>query len=518
MFVGVDIGGTFTDLMGVDGASGAVHIAKTPTTLEDRARGFLGGIAELGVTVPEIDWLVHGTTAGTNAVLERKGAKVGLITTRGFRDVLELGRRTRPHNYGMHGEFEPLIKRYRRFEVTERIDARGAVLTPLDEEELCNAVAALLDLDCETLVISFLNAYVNPEHEARAEALARAHWPNNYVVAAHKVVREIREFERATTAAVQASIQPVVSDYTNRVAKHLKSSGLTRELLIMQGNGGMMATSVVAEKAVHTVMSGPAAGALAAAATASAAGFPNAISCDMGGTSFDVALIVDGAPVLSSERDIAYGVPIRVPITDIHTIGSGGGSIAHIDKAGMLRVGPESAGSLPGPIGFGRGGTCPTVADANFYLGRINPKAVTGSDVAADLDAIAAGLTEHVGGALGLGPLGSASAILAVANNDMAQAIRLVSVERGRDPRDFALVAFGGAGPLHAVSLARTIGIPTVLVPTLPWPNLSAGLCACRHPTRFRADGEPPFEECRRRGNRCHSPRTDRRGEGLADP
>ncbi|MEX0276326.1 MAG: hydantoinase/oxoprolinase family protein, partial [Ruegeria sp.] len=422
----------------------------------------------LGVDVADVDWLVHGTTAATNAVLERNGAQTGLITTRGFRDVLELGRRTRPHNYGLHGEFVPLIPRFRRLEVTERIDARGNVLTPLDEDGVRRAISQLLEGGAETLVIHFMSSYANPVHEERCYEIALEEWPNDYVVAGHRVMREIREFERGTTAAIQASIQPIVSDYIDKVAKTLNEAGLSRELLITQGNGGMMAANVVPEKAVHTVMSGPAAGVLAAAATATAAGFPNAITGDIGGTSFDVALVLDGKPVLSSERDIAYGVPIRVPMTDIHTIGSGGGSIAHVDKAGMLRVGPASAGSYPGPIGFGRGGDRPTVTDANFYLGRLNPKSVTGTEEPADLKAIEDGLIEHVGRPLGLSSVDAASAVLAIADHDMAEAIRLVSVERGFDPRDFALVPFGGAGPLHAVSLARIINIPTVLVPRYP--------------------------------------------------
>ncbi|GLQ06801.1 hydantoinase/oxoprolinase family protein [Sneathiella chinensis] len=466
--VGVDVGGTFTDFLMVDTTTGEFRTAKVPTTVDDRARGFLEGIEELKVGPEEIDWLVHGTTAGTNAVLERKGARCALITTRGFRDILELGRRTRPYAYGLSGTFEALIERNDRYEVTERLDAKGRVLIDLDEDEVRETVRQIMETDVESVVIHLLHSYVNPEHEKRCAEIVRELWPNGNVVAGSEIVREMREFERGTTAAIHASIRPIVTRYIERVQAALEDEGFKNELLVMQANGGMMSSSLVGEHAAHTVMSGPAAGVLAAAEIAKASGFPNVITGDMGGTSYDVALIVDGEPVIAAEKDLAYGVPIRIPMIDIHTIGAGGGSIAHIDKAGMLRVGPESAGSFPGPIGYGRGGELPTITDANFLLGRINAESVTGSEGKAPLEKIATAMEEQLGKTLNMSAQEVAAAIVDVAVNELAGAIRLISIEKGNDPRDFSLMPYGGAGPLHAVAIARELGIPSVVAPRFP--------------------------------------------------
>jgi N-methylhydantoinase A len=465
--VGVDVGGTFTDFLLIDGARQESRVAKLPTSV-DRTQGFLDGIAALDVAPTAIDWLVHGTTVGTNALLERKGARCGLITTQGFRDVLELGRRTRPHAYGLSGTFEPLIPREHRFEVRERVDAHGQVIEPLDENEVRTAVAKLVAAGVESLVIHFMHSYANPAHEERCLEIVRPLWPNENVVAGHTIIREMREFERGSTAAIHAAVRPIVTRYIETVADRLRAKGFQRDLLIMQANGGMMSSSVVGENAVQTVMSGPAAGVLAAAEIAKAAGIAKVITADMGGTSFDVAVVIDGKPLVSTEKDLAYGVPIRIPIIDIHTIGAGGGSIARIDAAGMLRVGPESAGSFPGPIGYGRGGARPTITDANLLLGRLNPSVITGSDRPAPLVRIEAAIASEIGRPLGLSAIEAAAAIIDVAVAGLVGAIRLVAIEKGHDPRDFALLAFGGAGPLHAVTMARELGIPRVLVPSLP--------------------------------------------------
>jgi N-methylhydantoinase A len=481
--VGVDVGGTFTDLFMVDTEKLTFRTAKVPTTVDDRSRGFLQGLGALGVEPAAIDWLIHGTTAGTNAVLERKGALCGLITTSGFRDVLEIGRRTRPYAYGLSGKFEPLIDREFRLEVPERIDARGNVVIPLDEDAVRSTARRLLDMGAEAIVVIFLHSYVNDRHEARAAEIVREIWPNEHVVASHEIIREMREFERSSTAAIHASIGPVVSRYISDVATRLKESGFRNELLVMQANGGMMASSLVSRQAVQTVMSGPAAGVLAAATIAKRAGVNNLVTGDMGGTSFDVAIIANGEPIISAEKDLAYAVPIRIPMIDIHTIGAGGGSIARLDKAGMIRVGPESAASFPGPIGFGRGGTEPTITDANFLLGRLNPRVITGSSAQAPLDKIAATFESRIGDTLGLDGYKTAAAILEVANAELAGAIRLVLIEKGHDPRDFALMPFGGAGPLHAVAIARDLNIPRVLVPRYPGLNSALGcvLADVRH-------------------------------------
>lgn len=467
--IGVDVGGTFTDFLLLDSQAKQFRTAKVPTTVDDRSRGFMEGLEALEANIRQVDWLVHGTTAGTNAVLERNGARCGLITTRGFRDTLELGRRTRPNAYGLAGNFEPLIQRKYRMEVDERIDAQGRVVTQLDEGGVRAAAQKLHDMGVESIVIHFLHSYSNAAHEARAAEIVREIWSNDYVVAGHEIMREMREFERGSTAAVHASISPVVSRYIGKVAQELEAQGFARELLIMQANGGMMASSLVREQAVQTVMSGPAAGVLAAAELARGAGVKNIITGDMGGTSFDVALIVDGQPVVTAEKDLAYSVPIRVPMIDIHTVGAGGGSIAHVDKAGMLRVGPESAGSYPGPIGYGRGGECPTITDANFLLGRLNPDAVTGSQTQAPLEKVAEAMQKEVADTLGLkDPYEAAAAILDVAITELAGAIRLISIEKGHDPRDFAFMPFGGAGPLHAVAIARELNLPRIVVPRFP--------------------------------------------------
>jgi N-methylhydantoinase A len=464
---GIDVGGTFTDLV-MQEADGSIRIAKVPTTSANQAGGVLAAIETAGTTPAALDLIVHGTTATTNAVLERKLAKVGLITTSGFRDVLELGRRTRPRAYGMTGAFEPLIPREWRREVAERMDARGGVVTPLDEAAVERNVRALLAEGCEALVIHFLHAYANPAHEIRAGEIARAIWPNGYVTLGHALLSEFREYERGTTASVNAAVQPVLDRYIRHLQDRLAEAGHARDLLVMNGNGGTVPARAVAAEAAKTVMSGPASGVMAAAATLAQSGVRNAITCDMGGTSTDVALIAGGVPEVSAELSIAYGLPIHLPMVDVRTVGAGGGSIAWIDRGGMLRVGPESAGSSPGPICYGRGGMRPTVTDANLLLGRLDPDALLATGRRVSVDEVRDAFARDIGDPLGMPPEQAAEAVIRLANVLMAGAIRMVSLSRGHDPRDFALFAFGGAGPLHAVALAREIGIPDVLVPFRP--------------------------------------------------
>jgi N-methylhydantoinase A len=466
--VGVDVGGTFTDLILLDRESGEIRVAKLPTTTDNQALGVLAALAETGVPLSDIETIIHGTTITTNALLERKFARAGLITTQGFRDVLELGRRTRPTPYGLKGWFEPLIPRERRFEVPERCTADGEVLTPLDEDAVREAAVKLVAMGCDSLVIHFLHAYVAPEHERRAAEIAAEVWPNDCITMGHAILSEYREYERGVTAAVNACIQPVLGRYITRLREGLAERGYGHDLLVMQGNGGMVSSTLVGEAAVNTVMSGPASGVMAAAYTAKAAGIPHIITYDMGGTSCDVGVIRDGVPEVSSELELEYAMPIHVPMVDVHSIGAGGGSIAAINDAGMLQVGPESAGADPGPICYGRGGMLPTVTDANLLLGRLNPKALLAVDKPVSLDHVAAIFEETIGRPLGLDATGAAAATLRIANDSMAGALRLVSLERGHDPRDFALFAFGGAGPLHASALAKELGIPKVLTPARP--------------------------------------------------
>jgi N-methylhydantoinase A len=468
LLVGVDVGGTFTDLVLCDEVTGAVRVAKVPTTVANQAGGVLAALAAAGAAARAVKIVVHGTTTATNALLERKGARTGLITTRGFRDVLELGRRTRPTPYGLKGTFEALIPRELRREVTERMDAEGQVVIPLDEAEVQGAAAWLRAQGVEALVIHFIHSYANDAHERRAHQVAGAGWPNPYVTVGSELLPEYREFERGTTAAINGFVQPVIDRYLRRLAAELRGQGYGHELLVMQGNGGTMSVDVAARHAVSTLMSGPAAGVKAAAFTALAAGHANVISCDMGGTSFDVGVIVGGTPAVSADKEMGYGLPVRVPMIDIHTIGAGGGSIARVSNAGILQVGPESAGADPGPIAYGRGGEEPTITDANLLLGRLNPSALLGVAGGARLDQVREMVDKKIGAHLSLDPVAAAAAIVRVANDKMASAIRLVSLQRGRDPRDFILFAFGGAGPLHAVALARELAIPRVLVPARP--------------------------------------------------
>ena len=466
---GVDVGGTNTDLLFLDPETDSYRVSKVATTTDDQSLAVLEGLQSGDTPIAELAAVVHGTTIATNAVLERKGARCGLITTRGFRDVLELGRRTRPNNYGMTGSFEPLIDRELRLEVSERLDARGRVVTPLDEDEVRTALQTLESLGADAIVIHFLHAYANPVHEKRAAEIAGEVWKSGFVSTSSEILREVREFERGSTAAVNAYVQPVLAAYLDRISQRLNDAGFLRPLLVMQGNGGTLTAQAAARQPVQTVMSGPAAGAVAAAYIGKQAGFENLIACDMGGTSFDVSVIIGSTPALSSEKDLAYGIPVRVPMVDIHTIGAGGGSIARVDSAGLLRGGPESAGAQPGPVCYGRGGSQPTVTDANLVLGHIDVAGFAGVAEHSDgRQQAAAAIDESVGRPLGLDTVDAAAAILAISSNQLASAIRLVSIEKGHDPRDFALFAFGGAGPLHAVGLARELGIPRVLVPRFP--------------------------------------------------
>lgn len=463
LVAGVDVGGTFTDLVVVDAEAGRVTLAKVPTTLPNQAGGVLDAFAAAGADLAALDLIVHGTTTTTNAVLERRLARTGMITTAGFRDVLELGRRTRPQAYGMHGHFVPVIPRDLRLEVAERMDARGNVLIPLNEDAVAQAVRALLQAGCESLVIHFLHAYANPAHERRAGEIAAGLWPNDHITLGHAILSESREYERGVTAAVNAAVRPLLERYVARLADRLAERGYRRELLVMNGNGGMVGARAVSREAVKTVMSGPASGVMAAVATGRRAGFPDLLTYDMGGTSTDVAMIRGGVAPVSSEIEVEYAMPIHVPMVDVRTVGAGGGSIARVGPGGLLKVGPESAGSVPGPICYGRGGTEVTISDANLILGRL-----PADRFGAGAEAARAAMDAQIGGPLGLSVEQAAEAVLRLADTHMAGAVRMVSISMGADPRDFALFAFGGAGPLHAVALARELAVPRVLIPARP--------------------------------------------------
>lgn len=467
--VGVDVGGTFTDVFVLDEAAGTARVAKVATSRPDQSAGFLNGIAAGVGDTAAIGTVVHGTTAGTNALLERKGAAIGVITTAGFRDVLEMRRRDRPKTWGLWGAFEPVVPRDRRLEVAERTLADGTVETPVDLEDVKAAAESLIAMGCQAVAILFVNAYANPANEEAAVAAVRALWPNDHVAASSEILPEIREFERFSTTALNAYLQPEVAGYLDRLHKALSADGFGGEFLIVQSNGGVMSVETARQRPIRTALSGPAAGVIAAAYIAQSAGLPNIITGDMGGTSFDVSLIADGKTVLAAQTNIDFGMTVRTPMIEIATIGAGGGSIAWVDRGGMLNIGPESAGSTPGPVCYGQGNDRPTVTDANVVLGRINADQPIGGGLAQlDVEAARAAIERHVGTPLGLDPIAAAEAVIRVANSRMAGAIRLVSIERGHNPRKFALMPFGGGGGLHAGALIDEVGLAQAIVPRYP--------------------------------------------------
>ena len=466
--VGIDVGGTFTDLYFSGDAKRPHLILKVPTTPQDPSIGLLNSLKAAGLTPGELDAILHGTTIATNAVIERKGATCALITTMGFRDILELGRRDRPNMYGLEGTHEPLVPRDLRFEVNERVDFEGNVLVPLDVDALTAIGNMLKERKVESVVVAFMHAYANPAHELQARDILAKINPAWELVAATSVVREYYEFERTSTAVVQGYLQPLVARYAKNLARSLSDWGYERDIAIMQSNGGVAPLRQLGQRAAYIVRSGPAAGVMASARLATEAGFSHIITGDMGGTSFDVAVVINGEPKVAEITNLDFRIPLRLPMIDVHTIGAGGGSIAYLDRGGMLQVGPRSAGAVPGPVAYRRGGTEPTVTDANVVLSRINPASpMNGSDTSLDVEGARAAV-RGLGEKMGLGLEATAEAILAVVNQRMAGRIRLMSIERGLDPRDFALVAFGGAGPLHGGALMREVGVSTMLVPLYP--------------------------------------------------
>ncbi|MDA4844027.1 hydantoinase/oxoprolinase family protein [Hoeflea poritis] len=467
--IGVDVGGTFTDVFVLDEAAGTAEVAKVPTTRPDQSGGFLAGISRQVETLSTVGTVIHGTTAGTNALLERKGAKIGIITTQGLRDVLEMRRRDRPRTWGLRGDFHPVVSRDLRLEVPERTLADGSIRTPVDLDAVRAATTQLLDKGCLAVAILFANAYTNPENEEKAVALVRELWPNPHVSGSAEILPEIREFERFSTTALNAYLQPELSGYIKRLDEALKDAGFGGEFMIVQSNGGVMGTDTACRLPVRTALSGPAAGVIAAGRIAQTAGFDNVITGDMGGTSFDVALIADGESMLAPQTSIDFGMVVRTPMIEITTIGAGGGSIAWVDKGGLLNIGPESAGSTPGPVAYGQGNTRPTVTDANVVLGRIDPDSPIGGTLdRLDVEAAAKAIDVHVGEKLGLTTTEAAEAILRVANSRMAGAIRLVSIERGFDPKRFAFMPFGGGGALHTGAMLKEVGIGRAIVPRYP--------------------------------------------------
>jgi N-methylhydantoinase A len=478
--VAADTGGTFTDIAVYDPAAARIRFGKTLTTYSNLVDGVAQGMAEAGATPAGTASLRHGTTHVINAFLQRRGARTALVTTRGFRDVLEVGRGNRPVPFELGFRRDPpLVPRARCFEVTERVTADGAVLEPLAEAEFEALVAALRAAAVEAIAISFLNAYANPAHEERAAALLRAGLPGCYVTTGTALTREWFEYERSATAAANAYVGPAIASYAQGFADRLGGEGFRGSLSMMGSNGGIMPFAAAVERPVSLVESGPIGGVIAAVAYAQALGLPRCVAFDMGGTTAKCALVeAGGFSVLSTYwvGGYARGFPIRSPVLDIVEVGAGGGSIAWVDPQGRLRVGPRSAGSEPGPVAFGRGGTEPTVTDANLVLGRIGGASFLGGRLALDEAGAAEAIRARLALPLGYGADAAprvARGVLDLAVTLMAGAVKEITVARGRDVRDFALMAFGGGGPLFGADLARSLGIPLVVVPPQPG-NFSA--------------------------------------------
>ena len=474
--IGVDVGGTFTDILALDETAGAVKVAKTPSTRGDQSIGFLEGTLKVTDDLAQVATIIHGTTVATNALLERKGAKTGIITTAGFRDVLEMRRRDRPTTWGLWGQFTPVVERVDRLEVTERTLADGTVRIPVDLDEVKKAAQKLLEQGCDAVCLFFINGYANPENEARAAAVLRDIWPNDYVSVATEILPEIREFERCSTTTLNAYLQPPVANYLGRLEDRIAQENKETEILIVQSNGGVMSVDTAKARPIRTALSGPAAGVVAARQIAGAAGFDNIITGDMGGTSFDVSLVADGQNMLTAQANIDFGMTIRTPMIEMTTIGAGGGSIAHIDETGFLEIGPESAGSDPGPVCYGLGNTRPTVTDANLVLGRIDARnPIGGKQDKLDIEGAMAAIEAHIAKPLDLSVYDAAEAIIKVANAKMGGAIRLISIERGYDPKQFAMMPFGGGGALHTGAMMRDIGLGASIVPRYPGVNSALG-------------------------------------------
>jgi N-methylhydantoinase A len=478
--IGIDVGGTFTDFTLLDEASGGVSFHKVPSTPHDPSEAIERGIAELlkahGVPAGQVSHVGHGTTVATNLVIERKGALTGLITTKGFRDVLEIGRQTRPHLYDYRvGKPPPLARREHRIEIDERVTAAGEVLAPLDEAEVERAARTLKNESVRAVAICFLHSYRNPDHEQRARAVVERVMPDAYISTSGEVLPEFREFERLSTTVLNAAVGPRMERYLERFLGRVKALGIAADPYTIHSNGGLMSARAVRAFPVRTCLSGPAAGVVGAAAIGLAAGYENLVTFDVGGTSTDVSLVWRGKPLFSSNRAIA-DYPVKTPMVDIHVIGAGGGSIAWMDDAGALKVGTRSAGADPGPAAYANGGAEPTITDAHICLHRLNPVALLEGRLEVDEQAARAVIERSVARPLGLSLEAAAEGVIRIANANMSRAIRSVSTERGYDLAQFALFAYGGAGPLHATDIAAECGIPTVVVPQEPGTLCARGM------------------------------------------
>ena len=489
--VGIDIGGTFTDvvLLGMDGKVWPIKVLSTP---DNFSRAVIEGLRRLikqtGINRADIEELVHATTVATNAILEKNGATTALITTAGFRDVIELRRVRMPQLYNIQWEKpEPLVPRYLRCEVRERIDAQGEVLTPIHTEDVDRIADELQRENVDAVAICFINAYLNPVHEQRVASILRERLPNVSLSVSSDISRELKEFERTSTTVIDAYVKPVVDRYLSSLESGVRELGVAGRLLVMQSNGAVMSVDAAREQPCFLIESGPAAGVIAGRALAERIDEPNLITFDMGGTTAKAALVAGGKIGLTDEYEVGAGITVgtrlmkgdgyllRIPAVDLAEVGAGGGSIAWVDNGGRLQVGPRSAGAVPGPACYGKGGDQATITDANAVLGYIDPEQFAGSSLRVDVDA-AHRVMDRLAGQLGMTAVDAALAVHVVSNARMSRSIRAVTVERGLDARDFALLAFGGSGPLHAASLARELGITRVIIPPLAGVFSAVGL------------------------------------------
>jgi N-methylhydantoinase A len=485
--VGVDSGGTFTDLCLFEEETGRVEVWKVPSTPDDPSRGIADGVEQsLGrveAGAEGVGYFGHGTTVGTNALIQHRGVRTGLITTEGFRDLLEIGRQTRPDLYDLQVDKPAtLVSRDLRLEVCGRVRHDGSIENALDEEALRQAVRRLKAAGVEAVAVCFLYAFVRTDHEEAARRIIEEEFPEAFACTSHEVAPEFREYERQSTVVVNAYLGPVMRGYIERLGGRLAELGLEVKPHLTQSNGGVIGFEQAARLPVRTVLSGPSTGVVAAQAVGRMAGFENLITFDMGGTSTDVALLQDGVCRLASNATI-HGYPIKAPMLDINTVGAGGGSIAYVDSGGLLKVGPRSAGAAPGPVCYGLGNAEPTVTDANVLLQTLNPTHLLGGRMTVRQDLALAAIT-RLAGQLGMEKMATAQGIISVVTANMARAIRVISVQRGHDPRDYTLVAFGGAGPLHSARLARELEISRILVPRNPGILCAMGLLL----TDLRAD------------------------------
>jgi len=482
--IGVDIGGTFTDLILADTAQQQIWIHKVPTTVHDPSIGMVDGIQAIcqmaGITPDHIDHFLHGTTVATNALLTHEGARVGMITTKGYRDIVHIGRHQRPQHYSIMQDIPwqtyPLVMRRDRHVVTERLGPKGDVLTELNEAEAREAVEALKEKGVEAIAVCFLNSYINDSHEAKVAEMVKEIYPDAFVTTSASIFPQFREFERFTTALINAFVGPKVKSYVDHLWQRLKELAGDLELHIMRSNGGVATAEVAAQEPVTLLLSGLAAGVLGGAATGNQSGRQKLITFDMGGTSTDIGIVTEQGFVEGTARDTwIAGYPVMVPMIDVHTIGAGGGSIAYVDAGGAFRVGPKSAGADPGPACYGKGGLQAAVTDANVVLNRIDPAHFLGGEMDIYPDK-AFGVMQELADSLGLDLYEAAAGVITIVNNNMANAIRSRTIQKGHDPRQFALVALGGAGPLHAVEVAQSMGIPEVIVPRYPGITSAMGL------------------------------------------